>query len=86
MEEQRVAFPFRGDSDEPDMPPLAWTIMWYDTYSNLYGGYIPDELRRWGYVFWDAATLEVTGGKRVLNKHWEKPWEASDPRDEMVYL
>lgn len=85
MQEERAAFPFRGDSDEPDAPPLAWTIMWYDTYSNLYGHYVPDEMRRWGYVFWDAATLEDNGGKRVLHKQWEEPYDACDPRDDLFY-
>ncbi|ROV96519.1 hypothetical protein VMCG_07799 [Cytospora schulzeri] len=34
MRKQRVPFPFRGDG-EPDTPPLAWTTIWGDTYSNL---------------------------------------------------
>lgn len=88
MEEQRVVFPFRGDSDEPDAPPLAWTILWCDTYSNLYGWYIPDKMRRWGYVFWDAARLESSGGKKVLEDQWEECWggyDAYDPRDDLVY-
>lgn len=66
MQEERAALPFRGDSDEPDAPPLAWTIIWYDTYSNLYGSHVPDEMRRWGYIFWDAATLEGNEGMRAL--------------------
>lgn len=85
MREERAAFPFRGDIDEPDAPPLAWTIIWYDTYSNLYGYYIPEEMRRWGYVFWDAATLEDNGGKRVLHKQWEEEYDACDPRDDLFY-
>lgn len=68
MEEQRLAFPFRGDIDEPDAPPLTWTVVWCDTYSNLYGDYIPDEMRRWGYVFWDAAIIASTGGRRILEE------------------
>jgi len=34
-------------------PPLAWVLMWHGRYSNLYGEYIPDLLRGWGYVMWD---------------------------------
>ncbi|KFY92745.1 hypothetical protein V500_04048 [Pseudogymnoascus sp. VKM F-4518 (FW-2643)] len=79
-QEERAAFPFRGDIDEPDAPPLAWTIIWYDTYSSLYGYYIPDEMRRCWYVFWDAATLEDNGGKRVLHKQWEELYDDCDPR------
>ncbi|KAK1761660.1 hypothetical protein QBC33DRAFT_502392 [Phialemonium atrogriseum] len=82
MQEQRTPYPFRGDS-EPDAPPLAWTIMWGNTYSNLYGWYIPEEMRRWGYVFWDAATLEGMGGRRVLNRQWEEYWD-NDPRDDLL--
>ena len=36
MAEERAPFPFRGDGDG-DGPPLAWTIIWGGTYSNLYG-------------------------------------------------
>jgi hypothetical protein len=34
-------------------PPFAWILMWRGKYSNLYGEYIPDLLRGWGYVMWD---------------------------------
>ncbi|KFY34844.1 hypothetical protein V494_06423 [Pseudogymnoascus sp. VKM F-4513 (FW-928)] len=85
MQQERTPFPFRGDADEPNAPPLAWTIIWHDTYSNLFGCHIPDEMRRWGYVFWDAATLENNGGKGVLHKQWEEPWDACDPRDDLIY-
>ncbi|KAI1290533.1 hypothetical protein F5Y03DRAFT_378231, partial [Xylaria venustula] len=80
MHALRVRCPFRGD-DEPGSPPLAWTVIWGGTYSNMYGWYIPHELRRWGYVFWDAATLESTGGLDVLKKQWQDRWHNLDPRD-----
>ncbi|KAI0973597.1 hypothetical protein F4678DRAFT_405526 [Xylaria arbuscula] len=80
MHESRVRFPFRGD-DEPGSPPLAWTVIWGGTYSSMYGWYIPDELRRWGYVFWDAVRLESTGGSEVLKKQWQGRWHDLDPRD-----
>lgn len=73
MQEERAPFPFRGDG-EPDAPPLAWTTLWGDTYSNMYGLYIPGDLRRWGYVFWDAARLEALGGKELLKRQWEMYW------------
>lgn len=78
MQQERAPFPFRGDSDL-DTPPLAWTIIWDNTYSNLYGWYISDEIRRWGYVFWDAVRLEHTGGKEVLKQQWAQDWDY-DPR------
>lgn len=82
MQEERAPFPFRGDS-ESDAPPLAWTMIWNGTYSNLYGWYISDEMRRWGYVFWDAARLEVAGGKEFLKHQWGRCWE-DDPRDDLI--
>jgi len=81
-QEHRAPFPFLGDG-EPDMPPLAWTIIWNGTYSNLYGWYISDEMRRWGYVFWDAATLEGTVGREMLRRQWEEYWD-DDPRDNLI--
>ena len=87
MCDQRVDFPFRGDQ-EPDenfgpesLPPLAWTMIWNDTYSSLYGMYTTDDLRRWGYVFWDKTTMEKLSGERVLRVQWEQNWDGVDPRD-----
>ncbi|RMZ78575.1 hypothetical protein DV738_g3796, partial [Chaetothyriales sp. CBS 135597] len=66
-------------------PPLAWTLIWHGTYSNLYGWYIPDEIRRWGYVMWDAARLERTGGKELLMRQWIEYWDEDyDPRDDLM--
>lgn len=81
MQDERAPFPFRGDSE--DAPPLAWTTIWGDTYSNLYGCYVSDEMRSWGYVFWDAATLEKTGGKRALEIQWSDYWD-DDPREDLL--
>lgn len=36
LQQERVSLPFRGD-EEVDGPPLAWTLIWSGTYSNLYG-------------------------------------------------
>ncbi|KAI3317542.1 hypothetical protein HD806DRAFT_514904 [Xylariaceae sp. AK1471] len=81
-EQERVSFPFRGDA-EPDAPPLSWTMIWGDTYCNLYGWFISDEMRRWGYIFWDAVTLERTGGKEVLKRQWEEHC-IDDPRGDLL--
>ncbi|RAH78651.1 hypothetical protein BO86DRAFT_381993 [Aspergillus japonicus CBS 114.51] len=79
------AFPFRGDhvpDPKGEFPPRAWTLMWHDTYSNLYGEWIPWELRSWGYVFWDAGRME-TEAKEVLLWRWERSFDEDwDPRDE----
>ena len=58
--------PFKGDSELH--PPLAWTWMYRGirTYGGLYPYLIPDAVRRWGYVMWDAARLECTDAKKVL--------------------
>ncbi|KAM0424524.1 hypothetical protein ACHAPT_010239 [Fusarium lateritium] len=50
MRRVRAPFPFRGDG-EPDAPPLGWTVIWDGFYSNLYGWFIGQEMRDWGYVF-----------------------------------
>ncbi|RAH64775.1 uncharacterized protein BO66DRAFT_406121 [Aspergillus aculeatinus CBS 121060] len=79
------AFPFRGDhvpDPKGEFPPRAWTLMWRDTYSNLYGEWIPGALRSWGYVFWDAGRME-TEAKEVLLWRWERSFDEDwDPRDE----
>jgi len=83
---RRDPLPFNGD-DESDTdglhPPLAWTLLWGGTYSNLYGDYVQDVIRRWGYVMWDAWRLERTGAKELLMRQWEEDWGDSDPRDNL---
>jgi hypothetical protein len=71
-QQRRDSLSFRGDAEwDAKGPPLAWTLIWGGTYSNLYGYYVQDVLRRWGYVMWDAVRLERTGAKDVLARQWE---------------
>lgn len=82
-QQARDPLPFAGDV-EPDAhgpsPPLAWTLMWKGTYSNMYGdslGY-SDDIRRWGYVMWDAARLETEGGKDLLLRQWGSGYDPGE--------
>ncbi|KAL4906703.1 hypothetical protein BDW74DRAFT_177013 [Aspergillus multicolor] len=65
---------FQGDRI-PDStgthPPLAWILMWKGTYSNLFGGFIDDTFRRWGYVMWDAERIQSTGAEEVLKRQYQ---------------
>lgn len=85
---RRGPLPFNGDdeSDNTDElhPPLAWTLIRGGTYSNLYGYYVQDVIRRWGYIMWDAGRLEGTGAKELLMRQWEEDWGDSDPRDNLL--
>ncbi|KAK2730814.1 hypothetical protein FQN57_004125, partial [Myotisia sp. PD_48] len=75
--------PFDGDG-EPDInqrPPLAWTLMWEGTYSNIFGFFLPDEFRKCGYVIWDADRIKCYGGKAIFDWYLEKSWEEWDARD-----
>jgi hypothetical protein len=38
--DDRARMPFQGD-ESIDTPPLAWTILWRENYSSLYGELIP---------------------------------------------
>lgn len=80
MTEERAPFPF--SRDDLGGPPLAWTLIWGGTYSNLYGWYTADEMRRWAYIFWDSERLEKHGGKELLLKQWEEYWD-DDPRENL---
>lgn len=78
LELDRTPLPFRGDmeADSGDdsgqlYPPLAWTVVWGGTYSNMYGWFTSKKLRRWGYVFWDAARIQNTTTETVLREQWE---------------
>lgn len=78
-EQRRDPLLLQGDDEE--RPPLAWTLIWRGTYSNLFGWYINDVIRFWGYIMWDAARLECTGARGVLIRQWEAHWGDFDPRD-----
>lgn len=67
LQKIRAELPFRGDG-EPKSPPLAWTIIWNGTHSSLYGRCTSEDLRRCGYVLWDAATLESGGGLSLIKR------------------
>ncbi len=86
--QRRSPLRFQGDNEprlgERKDPPLAWTIMWNGTYSNLHGEYIPKNMRLWAYIMWDAARLEHTGGKDVLTRQFRAEI-ARDPRIGLEY-
>ncbi|RAQ59023.1 hypothetical protein COH20_007123 [Aspergillus flavus] len=86
-QERRDPLPFQGD-EVPDPngvhPPLAWTLIWRGSYSNLYGYYVQDIIRRWGYVMWHATRLDYTGAKELLARQWKADWGDTDPRDNLL--
>lgn len=79
-QDRQDKLPFRGDRE--DSPPLAWVTVWRGTYSNLYGQYMPETPRNWGYIMWDADRLVDSGGKAALELAWNElyPPEYPDPR------
>lgn len=70
----------RFSHDSVDWPPQAWVILFKNRYSNLFGRYVPDAVRRWGYVFWDASRLGA-GAKEYLVAEWDACHGEMDPRD-----
>ncbi|PYH94055.1 hypothetical protein BO71DRAFT_354081 [Aspergillus ellipticus CBS 707.79] len=85
-QDRRDPLTFPGDEISSDRngeyPPIAWTLMWGGTYSNLYGECVPDSIRRWGYVMWDATRLERTWATQVLMWQLEEDRDY-EPRDSM---
>lgn len=84
LQDERAPCSFSGDIDERMKPPAAWAVIWGDTYSNLVGWYIPDKIRRWGYVFWDAPRIESIGGRELLKQQFEEAGDDVDPRDNLM--
>ncbi|OJJ87649.1 uncharacterized protein ASPGLDRAFT_63789 [Aspergillus glaucus CBS 516.65] len=82
-QKRRDPLPFQGGNEE--FPPLARTLIWQGTYSNLFGWYIKDDVRSWGYIMWGAARLERTGVKEVLHRQWKACWKDVDPRNRLRY-
>ncbi|KAL4952339.1 hypothetical protein BDW69DRAFT_185539 [Aspergillus filifer] len=89
-QKRRDLLPFAGDELQ-DMegvlyPPLAWTQMWNETYSNMYGYYFPRPCCSWGYVMWDAEIIRNTSAEQLLKKHLNKERSrfTDDPRDSIA--
>ncbi|ROV92313.1 hypothetical protein VSDG_07262 [Cytospora chrysosperma] len=69
------------DGDRLDSPPLAWVLFWQGEYSNLIGNRVPEALRRWGFVMWDAARLNSRAEARIGYEWWQS-YGGSDPREQ----
>ncbi|ROV98074.1 hypothetical protein VMCG_07011 [Cytospora schulzeri] len=65
------ALVFVGDSVPPRGPPLAWVLVWEGKYVNIYGEYVPEPLKNWGWVFWDECRLVDIGVKELIASQWE---------------
>ncbi|KAI0414446.1 hypothetical protein F5X98DRAFT_389971 [Xylaria grammica] len=70
---------FAGDSLLPDEPPLAWVALWGGRYVNFYGRFVPESLKLWGFVMWDArrwADVGEDGLKDLFVEHWKADHQA----------
>ncbi|KAF4462058.1 hypothetical protein FALBO_11134 [Fusarium albosuccineum] len=88
-QDSREKMSFNGDKD--DSPPLAWVTIWNEAYSNLYSDFIPEPLRRWGYIMWDGGRLADSGAAAIMDREWKTMYggldedgETEDPRDDML--
>lgn len=68
-------------------PPLAWVLMWDGKYCNLYGDYVPDEFRQWGYVLWDERRWNaIHGARQLLLKTWKSSAQYHMIKEDFDYL
>ncbi|KAF2153775.1 hypothetical protein K461DRAFT_266893 [Myriangium duriaei CBS 260.36] len=65
----RAPLPFAGDDDDQG-PPFAYTVLWRGTHCPEFGKCIPNTLRDWGYVMWDAQRIRMRGGVELVKKQW----------------
>ncbi|KAF4418720.1 hypothetical protein FACUT_11710 [Fusarium acutatum] len=86
-QDNRDRMSFEGESY--DSPPFAWVVFWKESYSNLYGDYIPQSFRPWGYVMWDKDRLVNADAVAIINREWKAMYNRpnnedipEDPRDE----
>lgn len=69
------------------MPPLAWVLLWDGKYCNLYGEYVPDEFRRWGYVLWDERRWNnIEGARELLIELWASSLELQGAKECWAWL
>ncbi|KAF5698363.1 hypothetical protein FGLOB1_12109 [Fusarium globosum] len=90
-QDNRDRMSFEGESY--DSPPFAWVVFWKESYSNLYGDYIPQSFHTWGYVMWDKNRLVNADAAAIINQEWEAMYNRpndegipEDPRDEWTAL
>ncbi|KAI1175851.1 hypothetical protein F4777DRAFT_598078 [Nemania sp. FL0916] len=69
-ESRRDSMLFLGDSSPPTGPPLSWVRLWEEEYINVYGSIIPESLRLWGHVMWDAARWSNMGMEKLIHQQW----------------
>ncbi|KAI1311715.1 hypothetical protein F5Y03DRAFT_286812 [Xylaria venustula] len=71
-EQMREVMHFMGDTVPPDRPPVAWVVLWGRKYSNIYGEYVPQLVRRWGYVMWDEDRwVDMGADESFIVRQWE---------------
>lgn len=70
-EQRQDPIRFTGDTVPPNSPPLAWVLLWGGKYANIYGEYVPEPLRRWGYVIWDKIRWDGMDAKELIARQWE---------------
>lgn len=80
-EERGDSVVFEGDRAPPQTPPFVWVNLWNGRYSNIYGEYVPQPLRRWGYVVWDKKRWNGLGAKELNFKQWEAHIELAEEID-----
>ncbi|KAH6645873.1 hypothetical protein BKA67DRAFT_663752 [Truncatella angustata] len=77
-EQRRDPINFIGDTAPPDGLPIAWVLLWGGKYANIYGEYVPQSVRRWGYVMWDERRWADMGAKDLVARQWESSPELVD--------
>ncbi|RFU75927.1 hypothetical protein TARUN_6330 [Trichoderma arundinaceum] len=63
---------FTGDTTSAEGPPVAWVLLWNGRYANIYGNYVPIQLRKWGYVMWNEYRWKDMEAKELIRKQWEE--------------
>ncbi|CAN8097708.1 unnamed protein product [Discula destructiva] len=72
-----------GDKVPPSGPPLAWTLIWKQIYVNIYGEYVPESLKQWGWVMWDEGRWAKEGELQVRDLVVEQWKTAPDLLEEI---
>ncbi|KAJ2986361.1 hypothetical protein NUW58_g5066 [Xylaria curta] len=71
-EQRRDPICFVGDAVPPDGPPFAWVALWGGKYSHIYGEYVPEAVKRWGYIMWDERRWADMGADgNLVARQWD---------------
>jgi hypothetical protein len=86
-EKNRELMQFDGDTESlsrGSSPGLAWFLLWHGEYSNMFGPFVCEGVRKWGYLMWDSDRIMHSNLEEHLENHMDE--HMGDPRPHIHHI